>query len=214
MILYHGSIEIVKQPIYGKGKIYNDYGQGFYCTESIELAKEWACTDNKDGYANQYQLDTSDLKIINLLSEEYNVLHWLALLMQHRVVRLSSPLMKSSCSWLKEHYMPNISDADIIVGYRADDSYFAFARAFANNEISLAQLSRAMMLGKLGEQIVLKSQKAFDAIQFQNAIYVDRLEYYPKRQARDLEVRNAYMELLEKGDIDGIFIRELIRGEV
>ena len=43
LILYHGSSEIVQAPVFGKGKSYNDYGRGFYCTEYIELAKEWAC---------------------------------------------------------------------------------------------------------------------------------------------------------------------------
>ncbi|RGC51893.1 DUF3990 domain-containing protein [Absiella sp. AM29-15] len=49
------------QPIYGLGKNYNDYGQGFYCTENLELAKEWACTENLEGYANQYQLDMKSI---------------------------------------------------------------------------------------------------------------------------------------------------------
>ena len=50
LILFHGSSNIVGQPVYGKGKKYNDYGQGFYCTRHIELAKEWACTEGVDGY--------------------------------------------------------------------------------------------------------------------------------------------------------------------
>ena len=33
------------------------YGRGFYCTEHVELAKEWACSTGRDGYANHYQLD-------------------------------------------------------------------------------------------------------------------------------------------------------------
>lgn len=41
MILYHGSKDIIEKPIYGQGKKYNDYGLGFYCTDNIELAKEW-----------------------------------------------------------------------------------------------------------------------------------------------------------------------------
>ena len=55
IIIYHGSSEIVKQPVYGKGKPYNDYGIGFYCTEHLELAKEWACTKNIDGFVNEYE---------------------------------------------------------------------------------------------------------------------------------------------------------------
>ena len=30
----------------------DDYGLGFYCTESIGLAKEWACRVPQDGFAN------------------------------------------------------------------------------------------------------------------------------------------------------------------
>ena len=51
IILYHGSNEKIEKPLLGKGKVYNDYGQGFYCTEHIELAKEWSCTEGVDGFA-------------------------------------------------------------------------------------------------------------------------------------------------------------------
>ena len=210
-MIYHGSSEIVKKPLRAKGKIYNDYGQGFYCTENIELAKEWACTGDSDGYANQYLLDMTGLKILDLSSDEYNILHWLAMLMKYREVRFSTPIMKRSSEWLLEHYLLDISEVDIIKGYRADDSYFSFARAFVNNEITLMQLSYAMKLGNLGEQIVLKSNKAFERIQFQEAHFVDKREYHVKRMIRDTEARNAYLKELEKEDIAGIYIRDLIR---
>ena len=80
LILYHGSPEIVRKPEFGKGKPYNDYGQGFYCTESLDLAKEWACGENTDGVANRYEINTAELRILNLNSEKYTILHWLALL--------------------------------------------------------------------------------------------------------------------------------------
>lgn len=35
-ILYHGSENIIKKPIFGFGKTYNDYGLGFYCTAKPE----------------------------------------------------------------------------------------------------------------------------------------------------------------------------------
>ena len=74
-ILYHGSPDIIQTPVLGKGKPYNDYGQGFYCTEHPELAKEWACTENIDGYANKYEMDTDGLAILNLSADEYTILH-------------------------------------------------------------------------------------------------------------------------------------------
>ena len=214
LILYHGSSEIIEKPIFGKGKAYNDYGRGFYCTENFELAKEWACTEGIDGYANQYEIETDGLKILNLSSIEYTVLHWLALLMTYRKLRLSTPVMKRGAEWLKEHFLVNIEDYDAIIGYRADDSYFSFARAFVSNEISLGQLSHAMKLGKLGEQFVLKSREAFEAIQFVSYVASDNTIYYARRKARDDAARAAFFAELERDDMDGIYIRDLIRGEV
>ena len=214
LILYHGSSEIIEKPIFGKGKAYNDYGRGFYCTENFELAKEWACTEGIDGYANQYEIETDGLKILNLSSGEYTVLHWLALLMTYRKLRLSTPVMKRGAEWLKEHFLVNIEDYDAIIGYRADDSYFSFARAFVSNEISLGQLSHAMKLGKLGGQFVLKSREAFEAIQFVSYVASDNTIYYARRKARDDAARAAFFAELERDDMDGIYIRDLIRGEV
>lgn len=159
--LYHGSPVIVKKLLFGKGRSYNDYGSGFYCTENIELAKEWACSENGDGYVNKYEIDVTGLRILNLSSNEYTILHWLALLLKYRKLRISTPTMKNGVEWLEKHYLIDISSYDIIIGYRADDSYFSFARSFLNNEIPFSQLSYAMHLGALGEQVVLKSEKAF-----------------------------------------------------
>lgn len=214
MILYHGSPEIIRQPVFGKGKSYNDYGRGFYCTEHLELAKEWACTENTDGYANKYEIETSDLNVLNLSSEEYTILHWLALLMEHRVFRISTPVMKRGAQWLRNNYLIDLAPYDVVIGYRADDSYFSFARAFVNNEISLTQLSYAMRLGKLGEQVVLKSPAAFERIQFVSYEIAFNTEYYAKRKTRDDEARQAYRDELEKDDMNGLYMRDIIREEV
>lgn len=214
LILCHGSPEIIQKPVFGKGKSYNDYGQGFYCTEDLELAKEWACTENTDGYANIYEIDTDGLTILNLSSDEYTILHWLALLMEYRKFRISSPVMKRGAEWLKENFLIDLTPYDAVVGYRADDSYFSFARAFVNNEISLTQLSYAMRLGKLGEQFVLKSPTAFEKIQFVSYEMADNTEFYAKRKARDDEARAAFNAELEKDDLNGLYMRDIIREEV
>ena len=214
LVLYHGSPEIIEKPIYGKGKAYNDYGKGFCCTENLELAKEWACTEGVDGYANQYEIETDNLRILNLSADEYTILHWLALLMTYRKLRLSTPVMKRGAEWLKEHFLVDIDDYDAIIGYRADDSYFSFARAFVNNEIPLGQLSHAMRLGKLGEQFVLKSPKAFESIKFVSYKSADNTVYYARRKVRDDEARAGFFAELEKEDIDGLYMRAIIREEV
>ena len=211
LILYHGSPEIIQIPLFEKGKSYNDYGKGFYCTEHLELAKEWACTENTDGYANKYEIDTVGLSVLNLSSEEYTILHWLALLMKYRKFRISTPVMKRGADWLKENFLLDLTPYDAVVGYRADDSYFSFARAFVNNEISLKQLSYAMHLGKLGEQFVLKSPAAFENIRFISYEIADNTEYYVKRKVRDDEARAAFRAELERDDLNGLYMRDIIR---
>lgn len=209
--LYHGSPEIVEKPTLAKGKLTNDYGQGFYCTENLELAKEWASVGNKNGVVNCYELELAGLSILNLSSPKYCILHWLALLMNYRPIRLSTPIMKHAHNWLIENYLIDISQYDAIIGWRADDSYFSFARAFVGNEISLQQLSRAMKLGELGEQFVLKSQMAFDKICFINGISVPNNVYYPLRKQRDEAARAAFKAELDSENLSGIFIRDIIK---
>ena len=212
LILYHGSPEIVTQPLFGKGKVYNDYGQGFYCTLDLLMAREWASNENRDGFVNKYEIDITDLSILNL--SEYTILHWLTILVKHRIFRMSTPVMKKGVEWLEKNYSIDLSSYDIITGYRADDSYFSFTRAFLNNEISLEQLSYAMKLGKLGEQIVLKSTKAFEKIKYINYEKVDSSIYYVKRKTRDDEARKAYLEELDKKDLKGLYMRDIIIEEV
>lgn len=211
LTLYHGSPDIIEHPIFGRGKAYNDYGMGFYCTEHQELAKEWACSESMDGYANRYEIETDSLQILNLSSDEYSILNWLAILMKNRVGRLPTPVSRRGREYLIQNFLPETEGYDAIVGYRADDSYFSFARSFVGNEISLRQLGVAMRLGKLGEQFVLKSQKAFDLIRFQDYAVADNAIYYAKRKARDEDARRAYLKELETEDLDGIYMRDIIR---
>ena len=72
--IYHGSEQIVEVPTFGKGRKNNDFGLGFYCTESLDLAKEWAVSSLRNGFANRYSLDTEYLKILNLNSPDFTIL--------------------------------------------------------------------------------------------------------------------------------------------
>ena len=208
--IYHGSPNIIEKPQFGFGKTYNDYGLGFYCTEHKNLAKEWACTEFSGGYANCYEVETDNMNILNLQSEEYTILHWLALLVKNRNFSISAPIMATGSKWLLDNFLIDLVPYDIVIGYRADDSYFSFAKAFLMNTISLKQLSYAMKLGNLGEQIVLKSKKAFDSIRFIGAEAASNSEFYQKRKLRDDEARKAYQKELEIADLHGTFIRDLI----
>lgn len=211
-ILYHGSEQIIEKPQFGKGARTNDYGRGFYCTENIELAKEWACSKNTNGFANQYELDMTGMSVLNLTSSEYHILNWLAILADNRTYWERSSISEQAKKYLQENFLIESGDYDIIIGYRADDSYFSFAQDFVANTISLQQLDKAMHLGKLGEQVVLKSQKAFEQIRFIDSVPADAEEYFAKKMLRDKQARQEYRQSKrEQADINDLYMLDIMR---
>ena len=215
-ILYHGSKEIIEKPTLRGGKESNDYGYGFYCTENIELANEWACPDNNDGYANKYELDMTGLNVLDLTKPEYNILNWMALLLQFRIPKGMTPNDEMAREYILKNFSIDLTKVDVIIGYRADDSYFSFARDFLKNTITVAQLSRAMELGKLGIQVVLHSEKAFEQLKYIESTMADNETYYTKRRARDLMAKEEYREATKLSSVtqDDLFIMDIIRQEV
>ena len=195
MILYHGSTKIITAPTFGFGNIRNDYGQGFYCTEQKELAFEWACADAENGFVNCYNLETEGLKQLNLNDGNYNTLNWIATLLANRSFDTPEGLPSRAKAFLLEHYLLDTDDFDIIRGYRADDSYFTFAKDFISGGLSFERLEVALKLGALGEQITLKSQKAFDALRFIEATPARSEQWHPKYQTRDAVARQSYLNL-------------------
>ena len=193
IIIYHGSSKIIKQPEYGLGNPRNDYGLGFYCTEHLSLAKEWACSADTGGFANAYNLDLTSLNILALSEEPYHILNWLSILLDNRYFSLNTSISIEARDYLFREFLPEgYRQYDIIIGYRADDSYFSFANDFLNNTISLEQLQKAMYLGNPGNQIVLKSRRAFSRIQFISATPCEKEIYYPMKRDRDQKARDEY----------------------
>ena len=211
--IYHGSKQIVEVPTFGLGRKNNDFGLGFYCTESNDLAKEWAVSSLRDGFSNRYTLDTEYLNTLNLNSPNYSILNWIAVLVEHRLFSIKTPIARRAKQYLIEHFGINVNAFDLIVGYRADDSYFDFAEAFLNNAITIEQLSRAMHLGKLGEQIVLKSQFAFSKIQYEGFAVAEKDRYYVLRKARDDDANQTYLDIQEE-EVDGLYMQDILRGGI
>ena len=203
--LFHGSPSIIEKPQFGYGKVYNDYGLGFYCTDSLEMAKEWGVAQNRNGYVNRYELDCEGLKILDLNGPSFNILHWLAVLLENREFDVPSGLALEAKEYILNTFRVDYQSQDAIIGYRADDSYFSFAQDFINGTISYRQLNNAMHLGKLGQQFVLKSKQAFDRMQFLGYEVADHDEWYAKKMLRDRSARREYFSVernkRQRGDL-------------
>lgn len=213
MELYHGSPVPVERPQFGVGSPYNDYGLGFYCTEDKGLAAEWACPQYKNGFVNKYGLELPGLVVFDLDGAEGGILAWLAVLLRNRRFDVSVPVMQQAKDVILSYYPAGLDTADVIMGYRADDAYFSFAKAFLDNRITLAQLERAMKLGNLGRQVVLKSRRAFDEISFLEVSEAPAETWHEKRMARDADARTEYKSMLASADVksDDVFAIDLVR---
>ena len=212
-IIYHGSEFIIEKPKYLKGNIHNDYGLGFYCCTNKDLSKEWAAKRTGHGYINKYIIRDDRLKILDLTKPPFNdVLFWTALLMHNR--ELSDDLRNNyplELKYLEENYLINVNEYDVVIGYRADDSYFHFPEAFVRSEITLESLNKIFHAGELGKQYVIISQRAFNLLKFidyEEVFEQSREDYYKRKRGAD----KVFTDLLAADRYsDGTRIRDLIK---
>lgn len=194
--VYHGNKVEDMIPTYGLGSEDNDYGRGFYTTPDKELAKEWAWgiyAAGVKGYVHTFRLNIEDLSILNLT--ELDSIHWIAELIYNRKLNLQDKeVVQDNVKILLDKYKLDTDRYDIIIGYRADDSYFAYAEAFVSGTIYKDTLEKALRTGELGMQVFLKSEKAF-----QNLVRI-AVEEVPKKYrgyfiSRDRNARDMYHSL-------------------
>lgn len=211
-IIYHGSPNIIFRPEYGTGNVQNDFGQGLYCTKSLNMAKEWAVENGRNGYANCFEIEDDGLKCLDLLDGNYHVLNWLAVLLDNRAFRIDSETKAASEKYIRDIFLPKYEDCDLIYGYRSDDSYFSFANSFLNNAMTVEKLTELMQLGEQGEQFVVRSQKAFEKIQFLHADKADGVKYYSQRKSHDEKAREREKKIRDNIK-EGTFLVDIIREE-
>ena len=191
---FHGTKDSRMIPSFNYMNVNNDYGKGLYTTPDIELAKEWSYasyTKGNSGYVYTYSLNIKDLKILNFL--EYDSIYWLAELLTNRELNIGDEhfALSDRLAIFLEKYKLYTLPYDIIVGYRADDSYFSYAEDFLNGTIYKHNLDNALKLGNLGVQIFIKSKEAFKKIKFINLEQVN-ISYRQKFINRDRLARDEY----------------------
>ena len=185
-------------PQFGFGEGKHDYGKGFYLTENIELAKEWAVCrpDETNGWVHKYELETDDLKILDF--QEHDILSWLAELMKHRDASDSRRYKVLSKKFIAE-YGIDTSEYDIIKGWRANASYFFIAKEFVRDNIDIEILEELLSLGGLGIQYCIKSELAYSKLAEveDGLISVDYSEFNEKYNERDIIARKKMRELVD-----------------
>ena len=198
LVLFHGTSDEIVKPSFGLGNEKHDYGKGFYLTDNIELAKEWAvCRPNEtNGWVHKFELNTDGLRILDF--QENNVLSWLAELMKHRDASDSKRYRMLAGKFI-EKYGIDTSEYDVIKGWRADASYFYIAKEFVRDNIDMDILEELLSLGGLGIQYCIKSQKAYDQLVEVNdsCMSVEYATFNDKYNYRDVSARRKMKELID-----------------
>lgn len=201
IILYHGSPNKIVYPTFGLGDEKHDYGKGFYLTENMELAKEWAvCRPNEcNGWLHKYELDTEELNILDF--EKLNILSWLAELMKHRAASDSKRYRVLAKKFI-DKYGIDTSEFDVIKGWRANASYFFIAKEFVRDNVDLDILEKLLYLGNLGIQYCIKSEKAYSQLKDITVadMPVDYAEFNEKYNQRDIEARKNMRSLVDSDE--------------
>ena len=76
------------------------------------------------------------MTILDLNAPGYTMLHWLTILLENREFDTSAPLAAEAKEYLMNTFHLDYKSADIIIGYRADDSYFSFASELATGQMT------------------------------------------------------------------------------
>ena len=197
LILYHGTPDKEIAPSYGGGNDKHDYGRGFYLTESLELAKEWAvCRPNeKNGWVHKFELDCGELNILDL--EEKNILSWLAELMKHRDAADFKRYRMLAAKFI-DKYGIDTDNYDVIKGWRANASYFYIAKEFVRDNIDMDILEELLSLGGLGIQYCIKTELAYSKLtEIKDELtMVDYSEFNYKYNQRDIDARRKMRDLV------------------
>lgn len=209
--LYYGSTKILRTPRYGYKNDWNDFGPGFYCTDSYDHAALWAAGYDRDGFVNSYRLDDSGLRTIDLGSPRYCILHWLAVLLNYREFDTLTPMAYQARDYIRTAFAVDHRDCDCIIGWRADNIHFTFAQDFLNEDISYQQLRDAVRLSGLGRQTVLKSNRAMDRMLFTGYESVKSNTQYPARISGEKNALLSYSrDVYRKKDPSGLYISTIM----
>ena len=151
MTIYHGSLEIVREPEIRIAKFNKDFYFGFYCTIMREQAKRWATRFDKEGYINVFEYTINpDLKILKFdeMTEE-----WLDFIV--------------ACRSGKSH------DYDIVEGPMADYTIYNYVQGYIDGKFSRAAFWELAKFKYPTHQISFHTARALETLKFIEGVLVN-----------------------------------------
>lgn len=152
MELYHGSNQIVKNPLLVPQNRTLDFGQGFYTTtneaQSKEFAKKVATRRGGNPIINVYKIDEKLLSGFKVLHFTNPTEQWLDFVCNNR----SGDLINSQY--------------DVIIGPVANDDVYRTVGLYMSGILSKQQTIEALKIKQLYDQYTFASEKSLSLLSF------------------------------------------------
>ena len=187
-LLFHGAkSEIVGDIDVHRSRANNDFGQGFYASESYEQAISFVSAFDK---SSVYFLDFDGE---GLKSKRYEVNQdWMMTIAYYR----------GALDEYKEHpivknLVEKSRDCDYVIAPIADNRMFQIINSFISGEITDEQCKHRLAATNLGSQYVFISDKAVSRVKIVERCYIcaDEKEYYKNIRSDDARLGDDKVKL-------------------
>ena len=151
MILYHGSLEIVKLPQILKTNRPLDFGSGFYTTTNLQQAQRWVKLRMEQnealrGFINMYEY-TADKSLLTRRFQSANEA-WVDFVHVNRTVPY------------------NKHDYDIVIGPVANDNVYLSFNLYESGVITKQELIRRLKTYKLVDQLLFHTERSLTTLKY------------------------------------------------
>lgn len=151
MKIYHGSLEIVRNPAIRKPNRTLDYGEGFYTTTDYQQAASWVMRHKKNtdvGYVNVYEVDLECIKKLNTLWFDEPTDEWIDFVDNNRN---------------KPGFTHNY---DFVYGPVANDRVYACFALYESGVFGKEDLLRELKVYDLVDQLLFHTDAALEHLEF------------------------------------------------
>ncbi len=202
-ILFHGSKNGLDILSANGSRKSCDFGVGFYLGESYSSTISFIC-ENNDSCVYSFELNTNGLKVVNFTCS----LEWMLAICYFR-----GSIRKYENNLLINKIKDDIKDADIIIAPIADNRMFYIMTQFANGDITDNVAIHSLSASSLGNQYVLKTDKAINKLKAIEKYYIPQNEknYYIAQLNQRTEMIETKLKLAKREYKDGLYIEEILK---
>lgn len=190
-LLFHGAkTDISGRISVERSRKNNDFGQGFYCGESLEQSAMFV---SNYPHASLYMLDFDKAGMQELrLGVEQDWMLMIAFFRGKLTAYENHPMI--------QRILNRLNGIDYVVAPIADNRMFQIIDSFIEGEITDVQCRHCLSATNLGNQYVFLTQRAADRIQILRKCYLASVEKeaYISIRSEDAEVSNDKVKIARK----------------